>query len=93
MTRLLDTGYLETDEAVVQACFLGKQVKRWRAGRWVNDILGSIHIRHSLMRVSAHTVAEVWNAKPADIRYGTLLMVCGPTKMHDWLRKHVGESE
>ena len=83
MTTLLDTGYLETDDPVVAACFLEKMV-------WVEDPDGE-QVERCLftlsrcevcsdydypypIRIPASTVAEVWGDQPGlRLRHGVIL--------------------
>lgn len=92
MTRLLDTGYLRTNDSVVQACFLGCSVCRLRGGKWINDILGRIEIYSRTILIPARVVAEVCGF-PGDqtIEYEHIYIALGAGGLWDWLLQHVKE--
>ena len=103
MTTLRDDGDLETDDAVVKACFLGHPVRRFRGGKWINDILGRIEIHHLPILIPASVVAEVcgYPGNPDEVLSDTAYKVRrifltainqSPGAMTAWLRTHTQET-
>ena len=104
MTKLLDSGYLETDDPVVAVCFLEREAPR--------DTLYSVSDNHCEIiapeggedgdltvqnqaypiLVPASTVAEVVDARRylgGHIKeWGIIEMYVGRDSLTEWLRKH-----
>ena len=107
MTTLRDDGYLETDDPVVAACFLGKTVrittlggwtesKMWRINRRYVDLVACENASYPI-RIPASTVAEVECHNIGTEAHW--LMLChsvDPTgsqrTLIAWLRQHTQET-
>ena len=98
MTRLCDDGFLETDSAIVAACFLGMNAhfvswdrKEPSQGLYrVNAVMPNGWNNHEWpIRIPAATVAEVWHS--GEVPFRTLLAsICHEPSLtlNCWLRKH-----
>ena len=97
MTTLRDDGYLETDDPVVQACFLNRFVQHQEHG-WASMRLTCVYFttRPSMCRIPASTVAEVTGYRTGNSYDNTAFILINHLTMSakrayqlvPWLRKH-----
>ena len=106
MTTLRDDGYLETDDPVVAACFMGRDIcgmscnsDRQEAYDIETFYLRSVDTSGGCsvngiycypLLIPASTVAEVWGLISA-----AFLLLCGieSIAMFNWIRKHTEDTD
>lgn len=105
MTKLRDDGYLETDDPVVAACFLGKTVFSERKEQCfeLEEVSKAQPYGHFIKPVIAYpiliparTVAEVYDSGDTFTHavLGSIGMYEHPTMtLDDWLRTHTEATE
>ena len=104
MTRLNDDGYLETDDPVVAACFLGQEGLIEGLDDFLDsvgtltigfcDSEGNESTTDYPIRIPAATVAEVWD-KASSIVIGVLYRVSVDSHVDllEWLRTHTEDTD